>query len=147
MSNINDLTKEAPRSPRVRLGGYALLARALDKGRASLNGAVGEYHFACPLDQMLFGFKGVSGDDVKALLESGSSDEQVVAWFDANGEAKTAEEIKTWSDGVEAYNPTSNPEKKEWFAEQCAEAGIDPETNTLFDWLETDDKLSYAAAA
>ncbi|MCX8495465.1 MAG: DUF5069 domain-containing protein, partial [Akkermansiaceae bacterium] len=53
-----DLTKEAPSSPRTRVGGYVILARALDKGRAAIAGAGGEYHFDCPLDPYLFGFKG-----------------------------------------------------------------------------------------
>src|ERR1039457_7211239 len=30
-----DLTKQAPRSPRVRLGGFVILRRCLDKGRAT----------------------------------------------------------------------------------------------------------------
>ena len=46
-----DLTQFPPRSPRVRLGGYAILPRMLDKGRATLAGKNGEYHYACPLDQ------------------------------------------------------------------------------------------------
>src|ERR1035437_9387261 len=33
-----DLTKQAPRSPRVRLGGFVILPRCLDKGRATING-------------------------------------------------------------------------------------------------------------
>ena len=32
-------------------------------------------------------------------------------------------------------------EKKDWFIGVCAEAGIDPATSTLFDYLEADDKL------
>jgi len=61
-----NLTEEPPRSPRTRLGGYALVARMADKGRATLHGVAGEYHFACPLDQRLFDFKGVQADDVKS---------------------------------------------------------------------------------
>lgn len=38
-----DLTQRPPRSPRVRLGGYAMLPRLLDKARASLTGKTGEY--------------------------------------------------------------------------------------------------------
>ena len=53
-----DLTKEPPRSPRIRVGGYAILGRTLDKCRALIAGNIGEYHFDCPLDNMLFGFKG-----------------------------------------------------------------------------------------
>jgi hypothetical protein len=54
MPITKDLTKQAPRSPRDRIGDYALMARMIEKGRATINGTVGEYHFACPLDQMLF---------------------------------------------------------------------------------------------
>jgi len=32
-----NLTHRPPRSPRVRLGGYAILPRILDKGRAELD--------------------------------------------------------------------------------------------------------------
>jgi hypothetical protein len=42
MNTAKDLTKEPPRSPRVHVGGYALLARMADKGRATLNGKAGE---------------------------------------------------------------------------------------------------------
>ena len=36
-----DLTQRPPRSPRVRLGGYVILARILDKGRATLANKAG----------------------------------------------------------------------------------------------------------
>ena len=143
MTTAKDLTKEAPRSPRTRLGGYALMARMIDKGRAALNGTAGEYHYACPLDQMLFTYKGVQADDVKALLASGASDEQVLAWFDEKGAQKTADETKTWSAGVESYSPHSDPEKREWFDGECAALGLDPAKSSLFDFLETDDRVSF----
>jgi hypothetical protein len=41
-------------------------------------GNIGEYHFDCPLDNMLFGFKGIKGDDFKAAVEKGASDEEMV---------------------------------------------------------------------
>jgi len=141
MSTSKDLTTEAPRSPRTRLGNYILLARAIDKGRATLNSKNGEYHFNCPLDNYLFGFKEVKGEDVKQLLVEGKSDEEVVQWLDANGAAKTPEELTTWAEGVEGYLPYNDPEKKEWFVGECEAVGIDPKTSTLFDFLETDDKL------
>jgi hypothetical protein len=138
-----DLTKQPPRSPRLRLGGYALMARMIDKGRADLQGNVGEYHFACPLDQTLFDFKGVQADEVKNLLGSGSADEQVVTWFNSHGTPKTNEEIKAWSDGVEAYRPFDDPEKKDWFVGECAKIGLKAETATLVDYLEADDAASF----
>jgi hypothetical protein len=75
MTKAKDLTQEPALSPRIRIGAYALLARMADKGRATLNGTAGEYHFDCPVDNMLFGFKGVKGAEVKPLLASGASDD------------------------------------------------------------------------
>jgi hypothetical protein len=143
MSTTIDLTKEAPRSPRNRLGGYALMARMIDKGRADLQGKAGEYHYACPLDEMLFQFKGVKADEVRAVLASGASDEQVVEWFGTNGTPKSADEVTAWSGGVEGYRPYDDPEKKDWFAGECARLGIKPEASTLADYLETDDRVSF----
>jgi hypothetical protein len=143
MNTSKNLTKEPPRSPRNRLGNYALIARMIDKGRADLQGNVGEYHYACPLDQMLFEFKGVKADEVKKLLGSGATDEQVLAWFNSHGTTKTSDEIKTWSAGVEGYRPYDNPEKKDWFAGECAKVGLKPEASTLVDFLEADDAASF----
>jgi len=143
MNTSKNLNKESPRSPRSPLGGYALMARMIDKGCADLGGNVGEYHFACPLDQMLFEFKGVKADDVKKLLGSGATDEQVVTWFNSHGTSKTSEEIQQWSKGVEAYRPYDNPEKKEWFSGECAKLGLKPEKTTLVEFLEADDAASF----
>ena len=55
-----DLTQRPPRSPRVRLGGYAMLPRVLDKARASLIGKAGDYKYGNPMDQHFFGFTGLA---------------------------------------------------------------------------------------
>ena len=41
--NAPNLTQHPPRSPRVRLGGYTILPRLLDKARAVIAGTAGEY--------------------------------------------------------------------------------------------------------
>src|SRR5271155_1992342 len=143
MNLAKDLTKEAPRSPRVRIGGYALLARMADKGRATINGTAGEYHFDCPLDNMLFRFKGVKGAEVRPLLESGKTDEEIAKWMDTHGTPKKPAEVKAWSDGVEKINPYHDPEKRAWFAGECAKVGLKPENTTLVQYLEADDLASY----
>jgi hypothetical protein len=143
MNTAKDLSKEPARSPRIRVGGYAILARMADKGRASLNGTAGEYHFDCPVDNMLFGFKGVKGAEVKPVLESGASDEEIASWLNTHGTPKTPAEVKAWSDSVEAERPYNNPEHREWFAGECAKLGLNPETTTLFDFLEADDRASF----
>jgi len=142
-----DLTQESPRSPRIRVGGYAILGRTLDKCRALVAGNIGEYHFDCPLDNMLFGFKGVKGIDFKAQIENGASDQDMVDWLNRNGEKKTPDEIKRWGDEVTATNYSDNPEKREWFVGELKTLGLDPSTTTLFDWLEADDKASHSQKA
>ena len=141
-----DLTREAPRSPRIRIGGYAILGRTIDKCRALVAGNIGEYHFDCPLDNMLFGFKGVKGPDFKAQIENGASDQQMAEWLDRNGEQKTPEEIKRWSDEVEVSSLYNVPEKRDYFVEETTKLGFDPTKTTTFDWLEADDKKSYSQA-
>ncbi len=138
-----DLTKESPRSPRIRVGGYAILGRTIDKCRALVAGNIGEYHFDCPLDNTLFGFKGVKGADFKAQIENGASDQQMAEWLDASGEKKTPEEIKRWGEQAEAASLYNEPEKREYFVESCKKLGLDPAKTTTFDWLEADDKASH----
>ena len=45
-----DLTQRPPRSPRCRLGGYVILPRLLDKGRATIAGTNGEFIYDAPVD-------------------------------------------------------------------------------------------------
>ena len=63
-----DLTKQAPHSPRKRIAGFAIACRAVDKCRASLAGTLGEYHYDCPLDNQLFSFKGITGEQFKTAV-------------------------------------------------------------------------------
>ena len=78
--NSPDLTKQAPRSPRVRLGGYVILPRMLDKGRAAIAGKNGEYHYACPMDERFLDFAGIKADTLKKQLAAGKSDGEILAW-------------------------------------------------------------------
>ena len=139
-----NLTTEAPASPRPRIGGYNILGRTADKCRALIWGNIGDYHYDCPLDNILFGFKGVKGDDFKTEVERGATDEELAAWINSHGEKKTPEEVKAWSDQTEKVSLYDDPEKREYFVGECAKLGLDPKKTTLFDWLEADDKASYA---
>jgi hypothetical protein len=146
MTAAKDLSKEAPASPRLRTRGYAILARMADKGRAELAGTLGGYHFDCPLDKALFEFKGVKVEDVRTMIVEGASDVEIAGWFDSHGKSKSTADITNWSDKMEKSMPFEDPEMKDWFIGVCAEAGIDPEASTLFDYLEADDRLSFPAA-
>lgn len=68
-------------------------------------------------------------------------------WLDQSGTKKSLEEIKRWGDEVEGASLYSDPEKREFFAEECQKLGLDPAKTTTFDWLEADDKASHAQKA
>ncbi len=141
-----DLTKVAPRSPRVRVGGYAILGRTIDKCRALISGNIGEYHFDSLLDNVLFGFKGVKGSDFKAEIEKGASDMEMARWLDNHGEQQSPDEVQGWADEMDRATLLDNPEKQDYFIEECQKLGLDPERTSIFTWLETDDKASHSSA-
>jgi hypothetical protein len=141
-----DLTKQAPHSPRERAGGFAIVCRAVDKCRASLAGTPGEYHYDCPLDNQLFSFKGITGEQFKTVVEAAKTYEEVGAWLLVNGTAKTGPEIEDWSDDQEADSLMKNPEKRDYFVAACQKLGLKPEKTTTFDWLEADDRASFPSA-
>lgn len=141
-----DLTKQAPHSPRARIAGFALASRAVDKCRANLAGKVGEYHYDCPLDNQLFSFKGVTGEQFKAAVKAAKHYEDVGIWLLANGVKKTPPEIKTWSDDQEGDSMMNNPVKRAYFVEACEKLGLKPDKTTTFDWLEADDRASFHTA-
>lgn len=76
-----DLTREVPRSPFEELGGFPWLPRMIDKVRALTAGTLGDYTpFPCGGDQRFLGALGVEPDAIKAVIASGASDEEVLAW-------------------------------------------------------------------
>ena len=135
-----DLTKEPPISPADRVGGYVILARLADKARADfLGGKISDYHTDCPLDHMLLDWKGVSYPDIKKEIVGGADDEALAKFLDAHGTKKTSEEVDAWSDSMDELNPYGDPEKKDWYAGECAKLDLDPATTTLFEWLDAQD--------
>ena len=146
MSKIQakDLSMVAPRSAYEKLGGFAILARAIDKGRATLAGTNGDYNFDCPVDNMLLTFKGIKGADLKAYLAAGHTDDEVVEWFKANGIQKTDAEVNAWSDSFKSdFSYSTDPNKSGWFHGECKRLGLDPMKTTLFDYLDVDDKVTF----
>jgi hypothetical protein len=80
-SLARDLTRQAPRSPRVALGGYpGILARIIDKCRANLLERSGDYHYNCGLDRRFFKTVGLDADALQAFIASGADDPSIAAW-------------------------------------------------------------------
>ena len=139
-----DLTKQAPRSPRVRLGGYVILPRMLDKGRAELAGKPGEYAYACPLDQRLLEFTGINAKALRAQLAAGKGDGEILKWVKTRAKPQRTEaEIEAWSAWQERRTP-DNPDSRAFF--NGLHSKVAPkrtDITTWFDLLDADDFKSY----
>jgi hypothetical protein len=125
-----DLTQNPPRSPRVRLGGYAILPRMLDKG------------------QRLLQFLGLDADALKQQLAADKGDGEILDWILANGKNKhTDAEILAWSLHQEQRVPT-DPDTRNYFNELHAKAAPHREDiATWFDLLDLDDYVSFGGKA
>lgn len=141
-----DLTKFPPRSPRVRLGGYAILPRCLDKGRATLTGKNGEYHYACPLDQQFLEFAGVDPEALKKELTK--TDTEVLEWITANAKIKrTPSEIAVWSTWQDQRAPDNTDGREYLNGLHKAGAPNRADIVSWFDVLDMDDFASFGGKA
>ena len=144
--NGPDLTQRPPRSPRVKLGGYVILPRILDVGRAHLAGKAGEYTFGCPLDQQFLSFTGLRADDLLAELKAGKSDVEVLRWVRERS-GRTEPEILAWS-AYQVQRAPSDAEGREFYNESAKK--LAPERDDLvtwFDLLDVDDYVSFGGRA
>lgn len=142
-----DLTQRPPRSPKARLGNYALLPRMLDKCRAEIAGKAGTFHYACPNDQRILTFLGVDPEALKIEVTKGGGDGSVLEWIKAHQTNRPSpEEIAAWSEGQDNRGP--EPDNQAKFDEYLAECGPDrTDITTWSDLLDLDDYVSYGGKA
>jgi len=148
LNHETDLTKRPPRSPRVRLGGYVILPRMLDKGRATISGKNGDYNYACPLDQRFLQFAGIDPEALKKEIAAGKSDGEILEWVQKNAKNKPTEpEIAAWSDFAERRVP-GDADSRGFFNELQQKAAPNREDiTTWFDLLDVDDFVSFGGRA
>jgi hypothetical protein len=148
LNNAPDLTKNPPRSPRVRLGGYTILPRMIDKGRATIAGKHGEYKYACPLDERFLEFAGIDPGALKKQLATGKGDGEILAWISKNAKYKrTDAEIAIWSDYSERRVPADSDSRKYFTELQEKSAPNREDVSTWFDLLDVDDYVSFGGKA
>ena len=150
-SNIApDLTQRPPRSPRVRLGGYVLLPRILDKGRAALAGKLGEYHYAGKgMDRHFFNFVGLDHESLKQELTKGGGDWEILNWIQANAKHQRQPwEIAAWGEYHERRTPDGDVETLEFITEQLRKLStLREDIHTWFDYLDLDDHCTFGGKA
>ena len=139
-----DLTQRPPRSARVRLGGYAMLARVLDKARATLIGKNGDYIYGNPMDQHFFRFSGVQQEALLEQVKNGVGDWEALLWVNNQANPKRSGfEIRAWSADFERM-PVGDAEDLEWFAAQARR--LNParaDLQSIVDYLDADDHASF----
>ena len=141
-----DLTQHPPRSVRVRIGGYAHLARLLDKARAVLAGKAAEYHYNCPLDQMFFAFTGIGHEAMLAAIKTGQSDVEILAWIGTQTKRQPFE-IVTWSAWMEQVGPGSS-DGHEWIGGVIkGNKSARDDIRSFAEMLDLDDFISYGGKA
>ena len=130
-----DLTQRPPRSSRCRLGGYAILPRMLDKGRATIAGKNGDFNYDCPHDQHLVNFLGFDPAALREQLALGKGDGEVLEWLLANSKHKRAPwEVEQWSDYQAKRAPDSDEETITMFAERVG--GFSKTREDIKSWVD-----------
>ncbi len=144
----SSLTLHPPRSPRVRLGGYTILPRLLDKARAEAVDATGEYKFNSTLDSLFFGFTGIDAAVFLEEAKTGKSDGEILLWIQKSAPLKhSALEIIQWSAWTERFALTDIG-SRDWFTGEirrlCPERS---DIETVFDYLDVDDFVTFGGKA
>ena len=140
-----DLTQRPPRSFRVRLGNYVVLARMLDKGRATLAKKNGEYHYDCAPNQRLVQFHGFDPDALLKELATGKGDGEMLEWVQAHSKTpRSPWEIEAWSAFMEKRGPDSDAETLAFFAGSLGRLSkTRQDVKTWFEFGELDDYVSF----
>ena len=144
-----DLTQRPPRSFRVRLGNYVVLARMLDKGRATLVRKNGEYIYNSPTDQHLVQFLGFDPDALLTELATGKGDGEMLQWVQAHSKTpRSPWEIEPWSAFMEKRGLDGDAETLAFFAEHLGRLSKTREdVKTWFEFGELDDYFSFGGKA
>src|SRR6266849_11181093 len=144
-----DLTERPPRSFRVRLGNYVILARMLDKGRAALANKNGEYNYNSGTDQHLVRFLGFDPEALLKELAAGKGDGEILEWVQAHSKTPRAPwEIEAWSAYMDKRAPDSDAETLAFFAEHLGRLSKTREDiKTFFEFGELDDYVSFGGKA
>ena len=121
---------------RVKMAGYVHLARMIDKCRAVLAGAEGEYIYPCPMDDRLMEFSGITADQFTAAVKGNPADNAVAKWFTRAAKAHPPAELDAWNRMMLSRGP-STPKKQEYF-NQLRDA-VDPSRTDLMAWADLQD--------
>lgn len=134
--------KQVPSDARVPVGGLLYFGRMLDKIRKHARGELREdFHanLGKGMDGRLCNFLHVDYAALKAQVLAGASDEQALAWCQAQGRTLNADDVLIWNDffSKRGWNDQATPVLEK----QKAEAGLGARTDirTFLDFFDVDE--------
>lgn len=136
---IVDLTKTYPRSVHEKLFGIVQLPRAIDKGKAKAHGNLGEYVFDCPMDQAVFDFLGINGEEFLSVIKNAKSDADIEAYAKRFADKKSPAEIESWNHEWVTHKPEG--ESLDYFLQLRNQVAPDrTDVTSWADLLDLDEK-------
>jgi hypothetical protein len=116
-----------------------MLGRTIDKARAKLDNALGEYRYNCRMDGRLFAFAGIDADAFLTAVNSASTDDEVVQWMKMNHTPRSEPEIREFNERFSHLGP-EDEESRAYFEEVRQEVAPNrPDVRSWFDLIEADE--------
>ena len=98
--------QQYPRSPKALLGGIAHLGRFIDKIRLRHAGKIQDYNYiTVGFDKYLVDFLQIDPKSFEQRVLAGGTDDELLAWVNANSRKLSEQEIAQWSQGLLTSGP------------------------------------------
>jgi hypothetical protein len=129
------------------LGGIAHLGRFIDKIRMRHAGLIQDYNYiTVGFDKHLIDFLHLDAKAFEARVLAGGSDQELLAWIQAQGEPRTQEEIAQWSQLLLSSRPKDDAARQRFqgrLQEIAAKRGVPvaslPAVSTWAEVIELDE--------
>ncbi len=135
-----DLVNGVPRSPYESMHGIVFLPRAIDKARAEIAGALGDYNSRTHFSGQLFEFLGIDAQDFIDAVAARPGDEDVWAWLTSAMTQRTDAEIAAFNRAAMTLTPQDDA-TWEWYRAYLADIGQSHRTDLSrqFDRLDLEE--------
>ncbi len=135
-----DLTTHPPRSPNLRLGGLLMLARTIDKLRASLPGGNLGVYYIRGFSATMLSELGIDEAALRDVVARAQSDDDVVRWVREHSDSSRYDEINALLRSRRIADRIDDPA----FAERYPIVATLPREMPLLDMLDDDDRATFA---
>ena len=140
--------QQYPRSPKALLGGIAHLGRFIDKIRMRNAGLIQDYNYiTVGFDKHLIDFLNIDPKAFEARVLADGSDQELLAWVQTHGEARTPEESAQWNSMLLLSRPKDDAARQRFqgrLQEIAVKRGVPvrslPAVSTWTDVIELDEK-------